>query len=145
MPIRTASAEWRGGLEKGFGRMRLGSGAFEGTYDFRSRMGDAAGTNPEELVGAALAGCFSMALAHQLTQTGFRVASIETTARVRFEERSGGWSITSIDLIGQADVPGIAPAVFAEQARQAKENCPVSKALAGVDIHLTATLKRAAA
>jgi osmotically inducible protein OsmC len=145
MTTRTATAEWRGGLEKGFGRMRLGSGAFEGTYDFRSRMGDGTGTNPEELIGAAHAGCFSMALAHQLTQMRFTVVSIETTAKVRFEDGKGGWSIPSIDLIARADVPGISPALFAEQARQAKENCPVSKALAGVDIHLTATLKQVAA
>ena len=98
------------------------------------------GTSPEELLGAAHAGCFSMALAYQLTQAGFTVERIHTTAKVRFEQRDGGWSISRIDLETEAAVPGISPAAFDEQAQTAKKNCPVSRALAGVDIHLLAKL-----
>jgi osmotically inducible protein OsmC len=120
--------------------MRLGSGAFEGPYDFRSRMGDGGGTNPEELLGAAHAGCFSMALALQLTHAGFTVKRIHTTARVHFDERDGGWSIHRIDLDTEASVSDVAAATFEEQAQIAKKNCPVSRALSGVDIHLRAKL-----
>jgi osmotically inducible protein OsmC len=140
MAIRTADAEWRGNLAQGTGHMRLGSGAFEGPYDFRSRMGDGKGTNPEELLGAAHAGCFSMALALQLTNEGFTVKRIHTTATVHFEERDGGWSIQRIDLDTEASVSGIAAAAFEELAQSAKKNCPVSRALSGVDIRLLAKL-----
>jgi osmotically inducible protein OsmC len=140
MAIRTADAEWRGNLAQGSGHMRLGSGAFDGPYDFRSRMADGKGTNPEELLGAAHAGCFSMALSAQLTQAGFTVERIHTTAQVHFEQRAGAWSIHTIDLETEAAVPGIAAAAFEEQAQTAKKNCPVSRALAGVDIRLTAKL-----
>jgi osmotically inducible protein OsmC len=140
MAIRTADAEWRGNLAQGSGHMRLGSGAFEGPYDFRSRMGDGKGTNPEELLGAAHAGCFSMALALQLTKAGFTVKHIHTTAKVYFEEREGEWSIHRIDLDTEASVSDVSAAVFEEQAQSAKKNCPVSRALAGVDIHLRAKL-----
>jgi osmotically inducible protein OsmC len=140
MAIRTADAEWRGNLAQGSGHMRLGSGAFDGPYDFRSRMGDGKGTNPEELLGAAHAGCFSMALALQLTNEGFTVKLIHTTATVHFEERDGGWSIQRIDLDTEASVSGIAAAAFEELAQSAKKNCPVSRALSGVDIRLLAKL-----
>jgi osmotically inducible protein OsmC len=140
MATRTADAEWRGNLAEGSGLMRLGSGAFQGSYDFRSRMGGGNGTNPEELLGAAHAGCFSMALALQLTNAGFTVERIHTTAKVHFDERDGGWSIHRIDLDTEAAVSDIAPAAFEEQAQRAKENCPVSRALSGVDIHLRARL-----
>lgn len=140
MAIRTADAEWRGNLAQGSGHMRLGSGAYEGAYDFRSRMGDGKGTNPEELLGAAHAGCFSMALALQLTQAGFTVKRIHTTAKVHFEEHDGGWSIHRIDLETEAAVPGVAATTFEEQAQSAKKNCPVSRALSGVDIRLLAKL-----
>jgi lipoyl-dependent peroxiredoxin len=140
MAIRTADAEWRGNLARGSGQMRLGSGTFEGPYDFRSRMGDGKGTNPEELLGAAHAGCFSMALALQLTNANFAVERIHTTAKVHFEERDGRWSIHRIDLDTEASVSDIAAAAFEEQAQSAKKNCPVSRALSGVDIHLRAKL-----
>ena len=140
MAIRTADAEWRGNLTHGSGHMRLGSGAFEGPYDFRSRMGDGKGTNPEELLGAAHAGCFSMALALQLTNAGFTVNRIHTAAKVHFEERDGEWSIHRIDLDTEASVSDVAAAGFEEHAQSAKKNCPVSRALSGVDIHLIAKL-----
>src|SRR6185312_9910326 len=104
MATRTADAEWRGNLAQGSGHMRLGSGAFEGSYDFRSRMGEGNGTNPEELLGAAHAGCFSMALALELTNAGFTVKHIHTRAKVHFEERDGGWSIHRIDLDTEGSV-----------------------------------------
>jgi osmotically inducible protein OsmC len=140
MAIRTAEAEWRGNLAQGSGHMRLGSGAFEGPYDFRSRMGDGKGTNPEELLGAAHAGCFSMALALQLTNAGFTVKRIHTIAKVHFGERDGGWFIHRIDLDTEASVSGVVAAAFQEHAQSAKKNCPVSRALSGVDIHLLAKL-----
>lgn len=140
MPTRTANAEWQGDLQNGKGHMRLGSGAFDGPYDFRSRMGDGAGTNPEELIGAAHAGCFSMALAAQLGGAGFTPDSIKTDAKVHFGPVEGGFAISKIELDTEARVPGIEAAAFQEQAEGAKKNCPVSKALAGVEITLTATL-----
>jgi lipoyl-dependent peroxiredoxin len=117
MAIRTADAEWRGNLAQGSGHMRLGSGDFDGPYDFRWRMGDGDGTNPGELLGAAHAGCFSMALSAQLTQVGFAVESIHTKAQVHFEQRAGVWSIHTIDRETEAAVPGIAAAAFEEQAQ----------------------------
>jgi osmotically inducible protein OsmC len=140
MAIRTADAEWHGNLAQGSGHMRLGSGAFEGPYDFRSRMGDGKGTNPEEMLCAAHPGCFSRALALQLTNEGFTVKRIHTTAKVHFEERDGAWSIQRIDLDTEASVSGIAAPVFEELAQSAKKNCPVSRALSGVDIRLLAKL-----
>ena len=140
MAIRTADAEWRGNLAQGSGHMRFGSGAFDGPYDFRSRMSDGKGTNPEELLGAAHAGCFSMALALQLTNAGITVKSIHTTARVHFEEHDGGWSIHRIDLDTEASISEMAAATFEEQAQNAKKNCPISRALSGVEIRLRAKL-----
>jgi osmotically inducible protein OsmC len=140
MPTRTADAEWKGDLQTGTGHMRLGSGAFDGAYDFRSRMGDGAGTNPEELIGAAHAGCFSMALSAGLGQAGFKPDSIRTHAQVHFGQVEGGFAITRIDLATEAAVPGMDPAAFQDAAQNAKKNCPVSKALAGVEITLDAKL-----
>jgi lipoyl-dependent peroxiredoxin len=140
MPVRTSSAHWDGPVPEGHGQMRLGSGAFEGSYGFGSRMGDEAGTNPEELIGAAHAGCFSMALAAALTRSGHPPTSIDTTARVRFEQRDGVWTIVRIDLSTQGTVPGIDAEAFRRQADEAKRTCPVSRALAGVDIELDARL-----
>jgi lipoyl-dependent peroxiredoxin len=140
MAIRTADAEWRGNLAQGSGHMRFGSDAFDGQYDFRSRMVGGKRTNPEELLGAAYAGCFSMALALQLTNAGVTVKSIHTTARVHFEERDGGWSIHRIDLDTEASISDVAAAAFEEQAQKAKKNCPISRALSGGDIHLRAKL-----
>ena len=124
----------------GTGEMKLGSGAFSGPYSFRSRMADGAGTNPEELIGAAHAGCFSMALSAQLTGAGFPPERIHTTAKVHFDKQGEGFAITKIELATEAKVPNIDAAAFQQQAESAKKNCPVSKALAGVDIQLTAKL-----
>jgi osmotically inducible protein OsmC len=140
MAIRTADAEWSGNLAQGKGRVRLGAGAYLGTYDFDSRMGDGMGTNPEELLGAAHAGCFSMALALELSKVGATVERIHTSAKVHFDEHDGGWSIHRIDLETEASVSGVSPAAFEEHAQHAKKNCPVSRALAGVDIQVQAKL-----
>lgn len=142
MPTRTADAEWQGDLRQGKGTMRVGSGAFEGSYSFKSRMGDeTVGTNPEELIGAAHAGCYSMALSNALASAGFTPRRVHTTARVHFNPvPTGGFAINPIDLETEAVVPGIDEATFQKLAKEAKENCPVSKALAATPIHLKATL-----
>ena len=140
MPARTATARWEGGLKDGKGTMRLGSGAFEGQYSFSSRFEEGTGTNPEELIGAAHAGCFSMALSGGLERAGHTANSIDTSARVHLEPGDGGFRIARIDLTTTADVPGIDQASFREAAETAKANCPVSKALTGVDIQLDARL-----
>jgi osmotically inducible protein OsmC len=140
MPARTATARWEGGLQQGKGTMRLGSGAYEGQYSFASRFEDGTGTNPEELIGAAHAGCFSMALSVGLERAGTPPTSVETSARVHLERAESGFRISRIELDCQAQVPGIDDAAFQEQAQTAKDNCPVSKALAGTDIQLTARL-----
>jgi osmotically inducible protein OsmC len=140
MAIRTADAEWRGNLAHGSGHMRFGGDAFGGPYDFRSRMSEGKGTNPDELLGAAHVGCFSMALALELTKAGVTVKSIHTTTRVHFEKRDGGWSIHRIDLDTGASISDMAAAVFVGRAQNAKKNCPVSRALSGVDTHLRAKL-----
>lgn len=140
MPERTATARWEGGLREGEGTMRLGSGAFEGRYSFSSRFEEGTGTNPEELLGAAHAGCFSMALSLALEQAGHPPTSVDTSARVRLERADSGFEIVRIDLVCTADVPGIDDAGFQAHAATAKAGCPVSKALAGVEIHLDARL-----
>ena len=141
MAVRKAEAEWQGDLRDGQGQMSLGSGAFTGNYSFRSRMGDGAtGTNPEELIGAAHAGCFSMALSASLAGAGFTPTSVHTTAQVHFNPADGGFAIGPIDLTTEAVVPGIDEETFQSIAQAAKANCPVSKALASVPINLKATL-----
>ncbi len=140
MPTRTAEAEWNGDLIHGKGHIKLGSGAFEGSYDWRGRSADGAGTNPEELIGAAHAGCFTMALAAQLTQAGFTPTKLQTTAKVTLDKEGDGFSITSIELTTEAEVPNLDTSTFQKQAEAAKAGCPVSKALSGTKIHLTATL-----
>jgi osmotically inducible protein OsmC len=140
MPARTATARWEGGLKDGKGSMRLGGGAFEGQYSFSSRFEDGVGTNPEELIGAAHAGCFSMALSAGLEKAGYTANSVETTANVHLSPADGGFRISRIELSSIADVPSIDADTFAQQAEAAKQNCPVSKALAGVDIALDAKL-----
>jgi osmotically inducible protein OsmC len=140
MPVRNASAEWNGSLKEGRGTMRLGSGAFEGRYSFGSRFEEAGGTNPEELIGAAHAGCFSMAFAGGLGRAGFEPKRVATDARVTIEKGEAGFRITRIDLRTEAEVPGIDEAKFREVAEAAKQGCPVSQALAGVDIRLDAKL-----
>jgi osmotically inducible protein OsmC len=126
---------------EGNGHMRFGSGAFDGAYDFRSRFEDGAGTNPEELIGAAHAGCFSMALSGILTRAGHPPQAVRTTAKVHLEKVGDGFAITRIDLDTEAEVPGLDAGAFQQHAEAARKGCPVSKALAGVDIGMTARLK----
>jgi len=140
MAIRKAEAVWQGGLRDGQGKVKLGSGTFEGAYSFPSRFEEGKGTNPEELIGAAHAGCFSMALSAGLGQAGITPKRITTTAQVHLEKSGDGFAITRIDLSTEADVPGIDAAAFAKHADDAKRNCPVSKALAGTSITLAAKL-----
>jgi osmotically inducible protein OsmC len=140
MVARKSDAEWQGDLRSGKGRMSLGSGAFSGSYSFPSRFESGEGTNPEELIAAAHAGCFSMALAHALSTAGHAPERIHTTATVQLEQQGAGFAITRIRLETEARVPGLDAAAFQEQARGAKENCPVSKALAGTTIELDAKL-----
>ncbi|MGH9398469.1 MAG: OsmC family protein [Terriglobia bacterium] len=144
MPIRTAEAEWNGNLLEGAGKMKLGSGAYEGPFSFKSRMENGAGTNPEELIGAAHAGCFSMALSHQLTGAGHPPKRVHTKAAVTFEKTDAGFAISGIALETEGEVPGITEAKFQELAEAAKKGCPVSKALAGTAITLKAKLISAA-
>ncbi|TML63129.1 MAG: OsmC family protein [Actinobacteria bacterium] len=141
MPERQAQAEWNGSLQEGSGSMRLGSGAFEGAYSFKSRFEEGTGTNPEELIAAAHAGCFSMALAAALGRGGYEPRRVQTTAKVHLTRGDEGFSISRIDLMTTADVPGIAADAFQEVADTAKRTCPVSKALAGTEITLDAKLE----
>ena len=141
MPTRTAHAEWNGSLPDGTGRMEFGSGAFEGPYSFKSRMEEGPGTNPEELIGAAHAGCFSMALSGVLGADGHDPDSIITDAKVRFDKKGEGWAITGITLTTRGKVPGMENDDFVKAAEVAKENCPVSQALTGVEISLDAALE----
>jgi lipoyl-dependent peroxiredoxin len=141
MPTRRADAHWEGALRDGKGTVRLGSGAFEGPYSFQSRFEEGSGTNPEELLGAAHAGCFTMALSLVLSQAGHAPDSLDTQASVRVERDGDGFTITRIDLVTRARVPGIDQAAFEEAAHAAKDGCPLSKALASVpEITLEATL-----
>ncbi|MFP5501464.1 MAG: OsmC family protein [Candidatus Sericytochromatia bacterium] len=140
MPTRQAHATWEGDLPTGRGRMALGSGAYEGAFSFQTRMGDEPGTNPEELIGAALAGCFSMALSLGLTRAGATVRRIQTDARVHFEQHEGHWTITHIALSTEAEVAGVDQAGFQVIAEDTKLNCPVSRALAATEIRLDARL-----
>jgi osmotically inducible protein OsmC len=142
MPVRNAEAEWKGNVLEGNGTVKLGSGAFEGAYWFKTRMGDDPGTNPEELIGAAHAGCFSMAFSAALGRAGFTPNRIHTKAAVSFDKVGEGFAITRIDLTTEAEIPDIQEDEFQKIANAAKENCPVSKALAGTEIHLQATLKQ---
>jgi osmotically inducible protein OsmC len=140
MPVRTADAQWEGSLQEGTGTMRLGSGAFEGRYSFASRFEEGPGTNPEELIGAAHAGCYSMFLSGVLSRADKPPNRISTNARVHIERGDDGFSITRIDLQTEADVPGLDAEAFQEHAATAKAGCPVSKALAGTEITLDAKL-----
>ena len=136
MAVRNADAEWSGGLMTGSGHMKLGSGAFDGPFSFKTRMEEGVGTNPEELIGAAHAGCFSMQFSAMLEHAGFPPDKIHTAAKVYFGPDGGGFSITKIELTTEGTVPGIDDAKFQELAAGAKANCPVSKALAGTEIVL---------
>jgi lipoyl-dependent peroxiredoxin len=136
MPTRTSTAQWQGSIKEGSGSMRLGSGAYEGSFSFASRFESGDGTNPEELIAAAHAGCFSMALSNILGQAGHTPTSIATSAAVHL----GAAGITGIDLDTVGEVPGLSNDEFVQYAETAKANCPVSKALAAVDITLKARL-----
>jgi osmotically inducible protein OsmC len=131
------------GVPQGSGKVQLGSGAFEGDYSFTSRMADGAGTNPEELLGAAHAACFSMALSLGLTQAGHPPSSISTVAKVHFGQTEAGFAISKIELETEGVVPGVDDATFQQAAAAAKSGCPISKALAAVDITLQAKLQPA--
>ncbi|MDQ1374743.1 MAG: lipoyl-dependent peroxiredoxin [Actinomycetota bacterium] len=140
MPVRKAEAVWEGTLQEGKGTMKLASGAYEGAYSFSSRFEDGSGTNPEELLAAAHAGCFSMALSGALGRAGFPPEKIETRAEVSLEKQEAGFRITRVNLVANAHVPGIEQAQFDEVADGAKTNCPVSQLFQGADITLDATL-----
>ena len=143
MPIRTANAVWEGDLQGGRGSMRFGSGAFDGQYSFSSRFEEGTGTNPEELIGAAHAGCFSMAFSGALGRAGFPPTKVETTAKVHLDKKETGFQVTHIELVTNATVPGIDEAEFQRIGHEAKQNCPISRLLAGAEITLDATLEKA--
>jgi len=140
MAVRNADAQWSGGLMSGKGTMKLGSGAFEGPFSFKTRMEEGPGTNPEELIGAAHAGCYSMQLSAMLEHAGFPPDRIHTSAKVHLNPDGAGFSITKIELTTEGAVPGIDDAKFQELAAGAKAGCPVSKALAGTEVVLDAKL-----
>ena len=140
MPARTANARWEGTLQDGKGTMRLGGGAFEGQYSFSSRFEEGAGTNPEELIGAAHAGCFSMALSGQLGNAGLTAESIRTTAAVTLDKTEAGFTITAVHLDVRARVPGASREAFETAANNAKAGCPVSRVL-NAQITMEATLE----
>jgi len=143
VPRRSADATWTGTLKDGEGRMGTESGAFEGPYSFASRFEDEPRSNPEELLAAAHAGCFSMALANDLDEAGYDPREVHTEATVRLEGTDDGFGITGIELLTEAHVADVDEDTFQEIAAGAKENCPVSKALAAVeDVTLGATLTR---
>lgn len=141
MATRTSSAQWSGDLKGGSGEMSLGSGAFSGQYSFVSRFEEGDGTNPEELIAAAHAGCFSMALSNMLASAGNTPTSVRTEAAVHLENADGKPTITRIMLNTVGEVPGIDEATFEETAQAAKDGCPVSRVLAGAQIELQASLK----
>jgi lipoyl-dependent peroxiredoxin len=141
MATRNGSAEWRGDLRGGGGDLTVGDGVFKGAYSFSSRFEEGEGTNPEELIAAAHAACFSMALSNILAEHGHAPDSVRTIARVHLRPTDAGPTIQRIDLDTEGRVPGIDQDHFAEHAQEAKEGCPVSRALAGVEeMNLTARL-----
>jgi lipoyl-dependent peroxiredoxin len=141
MPIRTASARWSGTLTAGAGTMKTGKGGYEGSYSFKSRFEEGEGTNPEELIGAAHAGCFSMAFSKSLENAGFTPSSIDTVAKVHLDKRDAGMTVTRIELETTGEVPGIDEGTFQKAAEDAKANCPISRLLSpGAEISLTAKL-----
>lgn len=139
--IRTAEGVWQGGLRDGNGNVKTGSGAVNKPYSFRSRFGDdTVNTNPEELIAAAHAGCYSMALSFALESAGHTPTSVQTTAKVQLDQVEGGFAISKITLTTRGTVPGIDADTFLKFAEDAKKNCPVSKALAAVPVELDAAL-----
>ena len=142
MPTRNADATWEGNLKDGKGTMRLAGGAYNGAYSFASRFEHGTGTNPEELIAGAHAGCFSMAFSHGLAQAGFTPKRVHTTAKVHLEKTADGFGIPKIELQTEADVPNIDEKTFQAEADKAKKNCPISKLLKAAEITLTAKLVR---
>ena len=140
MPTREANAVWSGNLQAGEGTVKVGSGALEGKYTVPGRFESGDGTNPEELLGASHAGCYSMQLAAFLSEAGFEPESVDTTAKVTLSKDGDGFSISKIALTTKAKVPGIDESTFMEHANKAKTNCPISKALSATDISLDASL-----
>jgi lipoyl-dependent peroxiredoxin len=140
MPVRSAEAVWEGTLKEGKGNIKMQSGAYNGAYSFMSRFEDGSGTNPEELIAAAHAGCFSMAFSHGLSQAGHPPKRVHTTAKVHLQKGDAGFSIPKIELVTEAEVPGIDDAALRQEADKAKQNCPISKLLAAAEI--TLDLKR---
>lgn len=140
MPVRTAIAVWEGTVKDGNGVLKVGSGAFEVPYNFISRFEEGSTTNPEELLGAAHAGCFTMALSSALGRAGHTVHRIQTTANVHLTKQDGVNSISRIDLHTQGKVDGIEQATFEEFAERTRTGCIVSRALASVETTITATL-----
>ncbi|MFQ5942979.1 MAG: OsmC family protein [Anaerolineales bacterium] len=138
MPVREATAIWHGSIAKGHGHMQFAD--YEGSYSVPSRFEEGEGTNPEELLGAAHAGCFSMALSSALSAAGHPPDSVHTKAQVHIEKLETGWTVTRIHLVTNADVPGIENDAFQANAEKAKATCPVSRALAGVEITMEAGL-----
>jgi len=142
MPTRNAQATWEGGLKGGKGSVKLGSGTFEGSYSFGTRFENAPGTNPEELVGAAHAACYSMALSAGLEKSGFPPKRVHTVAKVTVDKVNEGFKITGIKLECDAQVPNIDEQTFMQHAEGAKKGCPVSQALAATPIELHAKLEK---
>jgi len=140
MPTRKSTAVWNGPIIEGKGTVKLGSGAYEGPYSFSSRFEDGTGTNPEELIAAAHAGCFAMAFSGNLGRAGHAPERIQARAEVKLEKQDDGFAIPSIHLVCEATVPGIDEATFQEVAKKSKETCPVSRVLAGAEITLDAKL-----
>ncbi len=139
---RQATAEWKGDLKGGSGHVKFGSGAYEGDYSFTSRFEDKPGANPEEMLGAAYAGCYSMALANTLAGMGFVANSVHTTADVQLGKDDKGFLINRIDLTVVADVPGVDGAVFQEQAEKTRTGCIIARALAATQSTVKASLKK---
>ena len=140
MPVRLAHGEWKGNLKEGAGTVKLGSGAFEGAYSFPSRFEEGDGTNPEELLGAAHAACYSMALANMLASEGHEVESISTDAKVHLGKGDDGFEVTKIVLETTGKVAGMSAEEFQAFAEKAKVGCPISRALKATEIHLNASL-----
>lgn len=144
MAERKATAEWKGGLKDGSGRIAVGSGLFEGPFSFATRFEDEPGTNPEELLGASLAGCYAMALNAALEKGGTPASNVKAEAKVFLGKDDSGFKINRIDLEATADVPGLSEEDFAKVAEETKKGCPISKALAATDITLKASLVKSA-
>ncbi len=140
MPVRSADAQWEGSLKDGKGQMKLGGGAYEGPYSFASRFEEGTGTNPEELIGAAHAGCFSMFLSGQLGGAGHPPDVVRTRAEVHLDKTEGGFTITRIDLHTEAEVAGVDEAEFQAMVEESRKGCPVSRLLTGAEITVDARL-----